>query len=340
MSKIKVFSYPWHVAHQYELLKLPFEWHYLTQHTRSWGLQARPLPEHVKWVPYFEEGKYDLALLHIDQQCLSPRIARGKTLLFREVKKQVIGKVPTIVLNHGTTVYPEVFIPFAEQAGYKSTEKAGEAWARKEMEKNMEGVDVMVVNSHKAKELWGFGHPLIHGIDPDEWWDLKKEPRIVTFISPAGIGNKYYGRHLFRDTRNILKRKYGINTVWISQDKKCESWDKYRDFLGKSLVYFNPTLGSPMPRTRTEAMMSGCCIVTTKYQDADTFIKDGVNGFLVDDNPEQAAKILSERIFDYQGSIKIGQEGRKTAMELFSGKRFRKDWIDLVSKVLNRKIKL
>ena len=336
MNKIKVFSYPWHVAHQYELLKIPFEWNYLIQHTRTWGSYARPLPEHVKWVPYFEEGKYDFALLHIDQQCINEGIAYGKTILFREIKKQVIGKIPIIVINHGTTVYPEMFITYASEEGYKETEEAGEEWARKKMKKKMEGINTMVVNSHQAKEMWGFGYPIIHGFDEEEWFDLKKEPRVVTFISPAGMGEKYYGRKLFRETRTILKEKYGIELVWIGYDKHCRDWDDYRTFIGKSLVYFNPTLGSPMPRTRSEAMMSGCCVVTTRHQGADKFIKDGVNGFLVDDNPGHAAKIISERIFDYKGSVKIGQEGKKTAIEVFNGNRFRNDWLKLVGKVLGR----
>ncbi len=315
---------------------MPFEWHYLIQHTRSWGSFARPLPKHVKWVPYFEEGEYDFALLHIDQQCIDEKIARGKTILFREIKKQVLGKVPIIVINHGTTVYPEIFMSFASAEGYKETEQAGEEWARKRMNKLMEGVDVMVVNSHQAKEMWGMGQPIIHGFDKEEWFDLEKEPRIVTFISPAGMGEKYYGRKLFRETRSILKEKYGIELVWIGQDKHCRGWDDYRNFLGKSLVYFNPTLGSPMPRTRSEAMMSGCCVVTTRHQGDNKFIKDGVNGFLIDDNPEHAAKVLSERIFDYRSSVKVGQEGKKTALKLFSAERFRNDWLKLVGGVLGK----
>jgi len=308
----------------------------LIQHTRKWGEQARPLPKHVKWVPYYEPGKYDLAILHVDQQCLSPRIAYGKSMVFREVKAQ-IKDIPIIVINHGTPVYPEVFTQFAQEAGLGNTEEAGEEWARREMKKLMEGVSVMVVNSHKAKEMWGFGKTIIHGLDPEDWWDLPKEPRVVTFISPGGIGEKYYGRRFFRETRQVLRRKYGVELVWIGQDKYCASWDDYRNFLGRSLVYFNPTIGSPMPRTRTEAMFSGCCVVTTPYQDADRFIKNGVNGFLVNVNPQEAAKVIADCIFNYQKSVEIGQKGKETAKKLFNGKRFRKDWFDLIKFVLKVK---
>lgn len=337
-KRLKVFSLPWHCAHQYELLKLPFNWYYLINHTRQWSDQARPLNDKVKWVLHYEPGKYDLALLHVDQQCLLPEF--GKTKLFKEVKSQ-IKDIPIIVINHGTPVYPERFMIQAEMAGYKPTEKEGEKWAVKEMAKLLEGVSKIVCNSYEAKKMWGFGdwsQVILHGIDPEEWWDLTKEPRIVTFISPSGIGDKYYGRRLFADTRTTLREKYGIELVLIASDKHCSNWDDYRSFIGKSLVYFNPTFGSPNPRTRLEAMMSGCCVVTTKHQDADKWFKDSVNGFLVNDNPEEAAKVLAERIFDYKGSVKVGQEGKKTAIKLFNGDRFRSDWIRLIEGVLGRKV--
>lgn len=332
MSKLKVFSVPWHVAHQYSLLQLDFDWHYLIQHTRKWDNRARPLPEKVKWVTHFEEGKYDLAILHVDQQCLLPRL--GKTILFKELYNQVKGKVPVIVVNHGTTVYPENFTQQAAKEGYRQTEEAGEEWAKHKMKKMLEGVDAMVVNSHKAREMWGWGKTIIHGMDPKNWWNLKKEPRVVTFISPAGMGEKYYGRRLFRETRETLKEKYGISLVWIGQDFRATSWDEYRDFLGKSLVYFNPTLGSPMPRTRTEAMLSGCAIVTTPNQDADMFIKDGENGILCKNNPVDAASKIADLIFNYKKAVLIGERGRRTAVRLFNIERFKKEWLDLISEVL------
>ena len=294
------------------------------------------MPENLKWALYYEPGKYDLAVLHVDQQCLSPKIAYGKSMVFREMKAQ-IKDIPIIVINHGTTVYPEVFMQMAEEEGFRNTEEAGEEWARIKMRKLLEGVSEMVVNSHKAKEQWGWGKTIIHGLDPDDWFDLTKEPRVATFISPAGIGDKYYGRKLFRETMQELREKYGIDLVWIGQRTNFHSWEDYKDFLGRTLIYFNPTLGSPMPRTRTEAMLSGCCVVTTPNQGASDFIKDGVNGFLCKRNPKDAAKIIAELLFDYKKAIKVGQEGKKTAIELFHKDRFQKEWTELIQGVLNNK---
>jgi len=315
---------------------LPFDFYYLINHTRKWNKDTRPTPDNLHWVPYFEEGKYDLAIMHIDQQCLLPKL--GKSKLFQDVYEHIKGKIPIIVINHGTPVYPEMFMQLAAAKGYDYTEEGSMAWAKDEMKKKLVDADAIVCNSHQAQKDWGVGQAIIHGLDEGDYLDLTKEPRITTFISPAGIGEKYYGRKLFHATREVLKEKYGMELMWITQDVEFKNWEEYKEFLGKSLVYFNPTLGSPMPRSRTEAMFSGCCIVTTPYYDADSFIVDGENGFLCKNNPEDAAKKIAWCMNNYREAVKIGQKGKETAQKLFSGERFRQDWITLIEKVLKRKV--
>lgn len=73
----------------------------------------RPLPEGVKFVPYYQPGRYDLAVLHLDQQCVDPNI--GKGTLYRHLNK-VIQDIPKVVINHGTPFWPERW----EAAGEKS----------------------------------------------------------------------------------------------------------------------------------------------------------------------------------------------------------------------------
>lgn len=315
---------------------MPFEWHYLIQHTREWNESTRPLPSHVKWETYYEPGKYDFALLHVDQQSLSPKIAYGKYHVFNDMKEQ-IKDIPIIVVNHGTTVYPELFMMMAEAEGFRASEKAGEQWAAEKMKKMLEGVAEMVVNSHKAREMWGWGKTIVHGLDEEEWFDLPKEPRVVTMISAAGMGEKYYGRRFYNEVRDLVKEKSGIEPFWIGEKGKfAPNWNYYKRYIGSSLVYFNPTIGSPMPRSRTEAMMSGACVVTTGFQDADMFIEHGKNGLLVKLNPGDAADKIIWCMEHYKDAVAIGQRGRETARKIFSGERFRNEWVDLVGKVLGR----
>lgn len=307
-----------HIAAQYELYKIPnTEWYHVVNSVRKWG-KFRPLPDNVHQVPYYEPGKYDLAILHVDQQCVDESI--GKSRLFRELNEQ-IKDIPKIVCNHGTPFWPEVY----EQDYIKMKMKM------------LIGNNEVVVNSHRAKEMWGdIGKnvtTIIHGMNPDEWFDLPKEPRVVTMISPAGL-DRYYNRALLHAVKEKLKER-GIPHVWITVDWIADGFDDYREFLGKSLIYFNPTLESPMPRSRTEAMLSGACVITLPNQDAEKFITHGVNGIHVPNNPTVIADLIQELIENnYDKAIEIGQRGKELAQKIFHIDRYTSEWSALIERVL------
>jgi len=321
-KKLKVVGVAWHTGHQAELFKLPFIESYdlVTNPYRKWATVHRPLSDKCNMIPFYTPGKYDLAILHVDQQSIynpekGDRISKGR--IYKELN-ETITDIPKVVINHMT--------PFHDK--YTSEQTVS-------IIKNMIGDNHMVVNSHDARKQWGFGHTIIHGMEVDEWWDLPKEPRCIISLSPGGMENAY--RRIFPRTVIRLLKEMGVPIIWIGVDKKFKNFDEYRDFIGRSLVYFHPAWQSPMPRARTEAMLSGCCIVTTPYQDADTFIIDGVNGFLtskarikdprVMDSPEYTANLIKRLIIDEPDlAVKIGQEGKKFARNKFNKENFTKQW--------------
>lgn len=261
-------------------------------------------------VSRYEPGKYDLAILDLDQMCIDEaKSCKGR--LYRELNEN-IQDIPKIVINHGSPVWLE--------------------WYNKETIvkkiKEMVGDNTMVVNSYKAREEWGFGEVIWHGMGLDEWRDLPKDPRIVTAVSPAGL-DAYYNRKLFKATRDLLGKK-GIQIVHFRINAFFKDWDDYRDYLGRSLIYFDYSLHTPMNRAKTEAMLSGCCVVTAKNHDVERYIENGKNGFIIPNNPYSAEKILTDLITDYDKCVKIGQEGKKTAQRLFNRKRYRQDWLTLI----------
>lgn len=200
----------------------------------------------------------------------------------------------------------------------------------------------MVSNSYQARDQWGWGEVITHGLHPEEWYDLPKEPRAITVLSPAGMDKAY--RRIFLTTVKRMLGELGVPFTWVGVDRKFNNFDEYRDFLGRSLVFFMPTWQSPRPRARTEAMFSGCCVVTTPYQDADTFIKHGENGFLttravmkdprVMDNPEVTAQLIKRLVIDNPDeALRIGQAGKKTANELFNFQVYVDQWEALLIKL-------
>lgn len=341
IKKLKVFCVPWHIAHQHRLFKLadryPVEFYMLKNNVRKWHEHIRPLHPSVTWVPYYEKGKYDLAILHLDQQCSNTKL--GKAKMYLDLN-EIIDDIPKIVINHGSPMIPEY--------GYNEDVVIDGGWITDMKDKKtrllpgikkMVGDNFMIVNSYRAKERWGWGYPIIHGMDENEWYNLPdKEPRIVTMISAGGM-DKYYNRNLLTAIKDTLGKRYGLKLMHITVDVKFMpdgDWEQYRRFLGESLIYINPTLDSPMPSARTEAMLSGCCILTSKYHDADLFIKSGENGFIMPDNPDSYADMCMELIKEYQITKEIGKRGRQTAIKFADCDRFYNQWIEVIEEIMDK----
>jgi hypothetical protein len=333
-NKFKVFGVPWHTSHQYNLAKLSFIESYdlLTNPYRSWSSEARPQPDNVNFVTHYEPGKYDFAILHLDQQAIYDpeegqinkiaRLAKGR--LYYEVNKE-IQDIPKIVINHMTPFHDHI-----------------ESVDVVRVMKKMVGDNFMIVNSYTAAKQWGWGKTVTHGLEASDWQDLPKEPRCVTVLGRGGMEKAYRRVFLHATARLLLEMK--VPFYWIGNDTNFRTPEEYKDFLGRSLVFFMPTWQSPRPRARTEAMLSGCCVVSTPYQDADTFIEDGKNGFLtskfqitdprVMDNPQRTAELIKRLVLDEpELALKIGQEGKKTAKELFNFQNFEKQWVEVLKEV-------
>jgi hypothetical protein len=338
-ERLKIFGVLNHVGNQYELLKLaknyPVKFYWLENNVRKWNrFTPRPepttwlSPDEFEWVTHYEPGKYDLAMLHVDQQHVNPRI--GKGFLYKQMN-EVIQDIPKMVINHGTPMYPEMYEEdIVINGGDFVTEQGTEHI--KGM-KELIGDNFMVVNSYEAVDRWGWGYPLIHGLDPNEWLDLPKEPRVTIQLSPGGL-DKYYNRQLLTAIKGRVKEKCGLDVQHITVNYQAHDWLDYKQFIGKSLIYINPMFDSPMPRSRTEAMMSGCCVLTSRHHGASDFIKHGEQGFIVPDNPISYADTIYQLInYHYKDAVAIGQAGKKRAIELFNPERYQKDLYYLITEV-------
>lgn len=343
MKRLNIFGCVNHVGNQYEMLKLakkyPVKFHYMENNVRRWSkYSARPEPttwlnkDEFEWVTHYEPGKYDLAILHVDQQHTDPNIGKGH--LYRALNN-VIQDIPKMVINHGTPMWDEFYTEdLVVNGGEVHTSKGIK---KLEGMKKLIGDNFMVVNSYKAVERWGWGYPLIHGMDENEWWDLPKEPRVTISLSPGGL-DKYYNRQLLTAIKSEVKEKSGLDLIHVTVNYQAKDWDDYRQMIGSSLIYINPLLDSPMPRSRTEAMLSGCCVLTSKHHNADEFIQHGVNGFIVPDNPLSYAEAIHYLINEcYSDAVRIGQRGKETARKHFSLDRYLADLYNIITHVANGK---
>lgn len=337
MSKpLRIFGVVNHIGNQYEMLKLmdkfpgEVEFTYLENNVRRWSRFAnRPMHPKLKWATHYEPGKYDLAILHVDQQHVDPLIGKGQ--LYRALN-EVIQDIPKLVINHGTPMWDERYTEEMVINGGAVLNPRGRSHHLDGM-KQLIGDNFMVVNSYESVERWGWGYPLIHGMSTEEWFDLPKEPRVVISLSPGGL-DKYYNRALLTAIKGAVKERSGLDVIHITVNYEAQDWQDYRELLGSSLIYINPTLDSPMPRSRTEAMLSGCCVLTSKYHGAEDFIEQGKNGFLMPDNPLSYAQAIHMLLNEgYREAVEIGQRGKDTAQKLFNSDRYLDDLWFLVKEV-------
>lgn len=298
------------------------EFTYLLNNVRKWTEYShRPMHPKLKWATHYEPGKYDVAILHVDQQHVNSGI--GKGWLYRDLN-EVIQDIPKIVINHGTPMYPEMYDEDTVINGGEVLTKSGKTERIIGMKEKI-GDNFMIVNSYAAVERWGWGYPLIHGLDPDEWWDMPKETRIVLPLSPGGL-DTYYNRQLHVHIQEQLREKAGMDVLHTNRNYKVVDWNDYRQLLGGSLVTLTPFKDSPMPRSRTEAMLSGSCVLTSKYQDVELFIENGVNGFIIPDNPLSYVETIEQLVnFKYKDAIEIGQRAKETAKKYFHINRYLDD---------------
>ena len=339
-KKYKIFSTCWHVMHYFDLanaLKDQADFYLCTNTWREWRdprfLAVRPIPKNVSFVPYYEKEKYDFAILSVDQQLANPDI--GKRKIYTQFRKTIGNDIPVITINHGSPVYPE----FLKQE--EMTDEDAQIECIKEIKELVKG-STMVTNSYTAVSMqeWGFGYPIRHGINKDDWWDLPKEPKVCTALSPGGC-DAYYNRECMNEVANILHEKYGYNLLWARVNIKTDdTLESYKEFLGRSLIYIDTSFRTPLNRGRTEAMLSGCCVIQIKGKgkykahDLDYFAKDRENIILTENNPNEIVKIIIDLIEkNYDKAIKIGQAGKKTAIEKFNYAKYKNEWLKLIGKI-------
>jgi hypothetical protein len=335
---------------------------------RGFSTSQRPLPDNCRYVTHFTPDYYDFAILHIDQQSIyqpdkHETLSKGR--IFQEVLSTIREQqpdLPVVVINHMT--------PFHDRL---------ENDVVVDIIKKMTAGCHMIVNSHTSRDQWGWGEVITHGIFADEWgfdvehykltgevMEAQKEPRCVIVLSPAGM-EKAYRREFAREVVRRLE-EYNVPTVWVGMDSsyKFSSYDEYRDFMAKSLVHFFPAWQSPRPRSRTEAMMSGQCIVTTPYHEADQMIidsgslkqtvengvktdekliySDKTTGFLTSMNPAQdprtignpqyVADLIRHLVIEEPGvALEIGKRGQKWARENLNHSVFWDQWKKFLVKI-------
>ena len=345
---LRILTYRWHVPHQYELFKLGADFTLVTDlgesSCRWWDLGQRPMPANARFAEWkdIEQSDFDLAILHFDEHVLDQlgkdtAIGADWGRTFRFLKHHL--KIPCVAVCHGTP-----------QAADSMLGDDGSEANRLELIELLADIPV-VVNSHQALSEWDFNRARViwQGFDPAEFpsrpptGDVR--PRILTLPPSAyALRPAYHGTELLRSVRQALP-ELAFENLAVPEPNlllrgNAYAHAKFRHYvraIHQFNVYFNPTLHSPMPRTRGEAMLCGLATVNARNHDVDLFINNGRDGFYGTTADELADQLqfLSARP---DRTWKIGQAARETMIRVFHIDRFLSDWRELIRDVLGNSV--
>ncbi len=350
--KLNILTYRWHCSHQYELYKLPYNFTLATGLgtgiTEFWEYDKRPLPENAifKDISSINIKNYDLAILHFDENVLSPEHTNGfirPDWKWGDTFKWFMGNadIPKIAICHGTPqFYGQYDINYREDNLMEVMEEE-----RKKLLNLTENI-MVVVNSYQAQREWQFKNSTViwHGFDPTEFYPATYKKGILTMFLNAMLYRPHYnGYFIFKDVFKEFPDEFMPDTLSVPEpdinyrhDNNNYAYAKFRNYIDEIRqysIYFNPTLRSPMPRSRGEGMMCGLVPVSNNNHDVDLFIKNGVNGFYSND-PGELREYLLYLSKNPEKTRKIGMEARKTAIDIFNHDRYLKLWEDNISEIL------
>lgn len=348
---LRILTYKWHPAHQYELFKMGRHSFTLatnigTRHCNKWAYDQRPLPRNVRFAPLeaINPNDYDLAILPFDEHVLYPEHCSAHSpewgsafLTMLEATKDI----PRVALCHGT---PQIY---ESESAVHAGHTLGEViTGSREALRELLGDIHVVCNSHQAQREWAFAKSSViwHGFSPVEFSPGKHSRGCLTLPRKAFESRPgYRGEGVCRRVAELLGEgcvlEYTASPaphpgyVVESQEWAIAKFQNYVEYIGDFSVYFNPTVHSPMPRSRDEAMMTGVIPVSMKSHDVDMFIQNGVNGFY-GESAEELAEQIQWLMCHEQERHKIGRNARLTAMDLFNIDRYLAAWSELVAQLV------
>lgn len=347
-KQLKILTFKWHASHQYELFKanhlFTLATNIGTPHCNRWDYGTRPKPHNVKFLPLesIEPREYDFAILPFDEHILNPGHCAALSpdwgnafLTMLELTKDI----PRIALCHGT---PQIY----EGESMNSSHAQGKVISSsREALRSLLGNIHVVCNSYQAQQEWAFAKSSViwHGFSPTEFPPGKHNRGCLTLPRQAFESRPVYrGKAIRQSVEQLLGDRcffeytappephpgYTPN----SQEYAVAKFENYVKYIGKYTMYFNPTVYSPMPRSRDEAMMTGTIPVSLRNHDVHMFIQNGINGFYGDSAEELAEQIKWVTKHEKE-KRELSKNARLTSMDIFHIDRYLSAWSDLILKI-------
>lgn len=310
---LNILTVNWHTAYLYNLSQTGHRWSVLNE----WQDFNRPLPANFQltdWATVRRNfSQFDIAIGH-------------------SIWIDVLRILPFCILYHKP--YIQVIHGRRCRGGFSRSRlrKLAKLLYAKLILKSLVRLGLMrvVFISPYAASDWGLdGTAIDQGINLAEMGPYEgTDPSLLT------VGNTLHREHFAFDELMQIRKQVPVKIVGVNPNipdcRPSKNWEELRSFYCRNRAYLNLTREPEDGHNLAvlEAMASGMPVISLKHRSSP--IRDGENGFLVNDVPE-AVDRAKQLLADLELARKLGRNARSTVEQEFSMKEFRERWNELMA---------
>lgn len=299
-EKYNILTFPTHERYETQLCKTGHNFYSLSiDNTKKWNAQQTPVPTNYHILPNNQLCNY------INYDFILVQSKFGQFQLAQNINQQL--SLPIICLEHT--------LPTSQTMSKEQFEQM----------RNMNG-DINVFISDFSRNAWGINGIIVHhGVDSKQFApnNKTKNGKVLT------VANDFINRDYCLNYSGWKRVTSGLDVRVVGDTKglsePAKSIEELVDEYNSCSVYFNSSTISPIPTSLLEAMSCGCAVVSTATCMIPEIIKNGENGF-ISNNEDELRNYLNLVISDENLRSKIGENARKTVLEMFSEKAFIDKW--------------
>lgn len=299
-EKYNILTFPTHERYETQLCKTGHNFYSLSiDNAKKWNAQQTPVPSNYHILPNNQLCNY------INYDFILVQSKFGQFQLAQNINQQL--SLPIICLEHT--------LPTSQTMSKEQFEQM----------RNMNG-DVNVFISDFSRNAWGINGIIVHhGVDAKQFApnNKTKNGKVLT------VANDFINRDYCLNYSGWKRVTSGLDVRVVGDTKglsePAKSIEELVDEYNSCSVYFNSSTISPIPTSLLEAMSCGCAVVSTATCMIPEIIKNGENGF-ISNNEDELRNYLNLVINDENLRSKIGENARKTVLEMFSEKAFIDKW--------------
>ena len=313
---LNILSFDTHEPYQTSLAKTNHNFYsFAAKGIRVWNQKGYALPEN--YVQYDGRVESKQIPLHVDYDLILSQNKFGQFQIADKISRQL--HIPMVSLEHTLP------IPGWEPAKFHHL-------------KQMRGC-INVFISDYSLGAWGWEDAddvriIHHGIDTELFNNTKSErtPHVLSVVNDWR--NRDYCCNFQgwqRITQQLPVKVWGDNP---GLSVPTNSQEHMAREMNSSLVFLNTSTVSPIPTSLLEAMSCGCACVSMATCMIPDIIKQGVNGF-ISNNESELRGYVQVLLNDTALAKKLGLEARKTVQSMFAVDAFVDNWNEVFAEASN-----